>query len=106
MVVSDQLLAELERAFGYPKLSPRIPPDDAREFLELLRGGAVQAPDPPITTRRSADPGDEYLLGLAEAARAVLVSGDQHLLGLADRLPIQTAAGFLEMLAHGGDPPL
>jgi putative PIN family toxin of toxin-antitoxin system len=105
LVVSGQVLAELERAFGYPKLSRRIPPADADEFVELLRGAAVVASDPPPGTHSSADPGDDYLLGLAEAAHAMLVSGDQHLLGLADRLPIQTANEFLEMLAHGDSDP-
>jgi uncharacterized protein len=104
LVVSEQLLAELERAFGYPKLSQRIPATAAQEFVELLRSGAMLAADRPVTTSRSPDPGDEYLLGLAEAERAVLVSGDRHLLGLAGRLPICEAAHFLEMIAQSGDP--
>jgi putative PIN family toxin of toxin-antitoxin system len=99
LVVSDALLAELERALAYPKLRKHVTPDEAAELVALLRGGAVLALDPPNAARRSADPGDDYLLALAEAERALLVTGDQHLLALADQLPIQTARAFLERLA-------
>jgi uncharacterized protein len=98
LVVSETLLAELERALAYPKLRARITPDEATELAALLRRGAVVAPDPPNPTRRSADPGDDYLLALAENERAVLVSGDQHLLALAGELPVRTARAFLDSL--------
>jgi len=99
LVVSEALLTELERALAYPKLRRRIPPDDRAEFVSLLRLVARRAPDPETGTHRSADPGDDYLLALAENERAVLVSGDQHLLKLGDDLPIQTARTFLDRLA-------
>jgi uncharacterized protein len=104
LIVSEALLAELERAFDYPKLRTRIAPDQAAEFIALLCRGAVLAADPPIAARRSADAGDDYLLALAESERAILVSGDQHLLGLADELPIQTARAFLDALDAGPTP--
>jgi predicted nucleic acid-binding protein len=53
---------------------------------------------PPAAPRRSRDPGDDYLLALAESERAIVVSGDQHLLGLADRFPIVSPQAFLEEL--------
>lgn len=96
LIVSGLLLAELERALGYPKVRARVPADDAREFLVLLRQAAVVASDPPAAAPRSADPGDDYLLALAEAERALLVTGDQHLLDLAGRFPISTPRAFLE----------
>ena len=99
LVVSEVLLSELERAFAYPKLRRRIPADDAAEYVSLLRLTAILAPDSEARAHRSADPGDDYLLALAENERAVLVSGDQHLLALADELPIQTARTFLDGLA-------
>jgi putative PIN family toxin of toxin-antitoxin system len=102
LVVSKALLAELERALAYPKLRGRVPPDQAAEFIALLTHGAILAPDPLGGMHRSTDPGDDYLLALAEAEHAVLVSGDRHLLDLADELPIQTASAFLEAL--GGKP--
>jgi uncharacterized protein len=100
LVVSEALLSEVGRALAYPKLRRRIPADDAAEFVSLLRVATILAPDPEAGTHRSADPGDDYLLVLAENERAVLVSGDQHLLELAGDLPIQTARTFLDRLAN------
>jgi len=99
LVVSEQLLDELERALAYPKLRRRIPTEDAAEFLSLLRLAAIVAPEPESGSHRSGDPGDDYLLALAENEHAVLVSGDHHLLQLDDNLPIQTARSFLDRLA-------
>lgn len=99
LVVSEALLGELERALAYPKLRRRIPADDAAEFVSLLRLAAIVAPDQEAGSHRSGDPGDDYLLALAENEHAVLVSGDHHLLQLADNLPIQTARTFLDGLA-------
>jgi uncharacterized protein len=99
LVVSEAVLTELERALAYPKLRRRIAADEATEFVSLLRHAAILAPEPPAGAHISADPGDDYLLALAESARAVLVSGDQHLLVLADELPIQTARAFVDRLA-------
>jgi len=98
LVVSEQLLAELERALAYPKLRARIALAEADEFVTLLRSRAHVATDPAIAPRRSADPGDDYLLALAESERTVLVSGDRHLLDLAADLPIRTAREWLEEL--------
>ncbi len=105
LVVSESLLAELERAFAYPRLRAHVDPSQAAEFVSLLAHGAILAPDPPAPARRSADPGDDYLLALAESERAALVSGDRHLLDLADELPIQTARAFLETLDRGPARP-
>ncbi|HEV8603052.1 MAG TPA: putative toxin-antitoxin system toxin component, PIN family [Gaiellaceae bacterium] len=98
LVVSELLLAELDRALAYPKIQKRVGPADAAEFVGILRQTAVLAPDPENVSPRSPDPGDDYLLALAEAERAVLVSGDQDLLGLADRYPIFAPREFLRTL--------
>jgi uncharacterized protein len=98
LVVSETLLAELERAFGYPKLSKRVSAEDAALFITVLRQTSHIAIDPSQPPRRSPDPGDDYLPALAEQERAVLVSGDRHLLDLADKFPILTARAFLERL--------
>jgi putative PIN family toxin of toxin-antitoxin system len=96
LIVSPLLLAELRRAFAYPKLRLRVPPQDADAFVDWLARTAIVADDPGSSTpTRSADPGDDYLLALAAAERAVLVSGDAHLTSLADRAPIHTPAAFL-----------
>jgi putative PIN family toxin of toxin-antitoxin system len=95
LVVSELLLEELERALAYPKLRKRVPPEDAEALVEWLRRSATLVPDlsdpPPV---RSQDPGDDYLISLAAATDAVLVSGDRHLLGLADVAPVRSPAAF------------
>ena len=103
LIFSPLLLAELERAFAYPKLRRRISAEEAEAVIDWLRHAATVAPDPdePPPTR-SRDPGDDYLLALAAAENALLVSGDEHLLSLegplARRLPIHSPAAFLELL--------
>jgi uncharacterized protein len=100
LVVSAALLEELERALAYPKLRRRISEEDARAVLHWLAESATSANDPkapPAVT--SADPGDDYLIALAESRRAILVSGDQHLLDLADEIPVFPPALFLDLLS-------
>ena len=97
--MSPALLDELERALGYSKIRKYVTQGEAAELLDMLRGGAIVRENPPdAPSIRSTDPGDDYLLALAEAAQAVLVSGDRHLLELDDRLPIYSPAAFLEDL--------
>src|SRR5205085_8505809 len=96
LIVSDKLLRELERALSYPKLRARVTPSEAHEFVALLSRGARTFDDPDDAPRvRSPDPGDDYLISLAEAAQAVIVSGDRHLLGLASQVPVSSPADFL-----------
>jgi putative PIN family toxin of toxin-antitoxin system len=99
LVVSPLLLGELKRALAYPKLRERIGVVEARRVLEWFATSALVAEDPrhppPV---RSPDPGDDYLIALAHAERAVLVSGDQHLLGLEGAIPIHSPARFLVLL--------
>ena len=99
LIVSPLLLAELERALAYPKLRRRVSAEEAEALLDWLRRAARTAPDPegppPI---RSLDPGDDYLLALAAAERAVLVSGDEHLLSLQGESPIHSPASLLSLL--------
>ena len=98
LVVSESLLGELERALAYPKLRARIAEAEADEFGSLLRHSSLVAADPSEPPKRSADPGDDYLIALAESEHAVLVTGDRHLLELANDLPIRTARAFLDSL--------
>jgi putative PIN family toxin of toxin-antitoxin system len=104
LVVSEALLAELTRALAYPRLSARTSEADAEEFVDCLRQSAVMAADPVDTPARSPDPGDDYLLALAEQEQALLVSGDQHLLGLGDRFPIVAPRAFLDTLLTAESP--
>jgi putative PIN family toxin of toxin-antitoxin system len=99
LVVSSLLLAELERALGYRKLQKRIQPAEAAELVELLQREADLLEDPMDAPEvRSPDPGDDYLIALAAAGRAVIVSGDDHLLGLRNELPVYSPADFLALL--------
>lgn len=97
LVVSQRLLDELERALAYPKVRAHVTEDEASDFVSLLRRAASVVSEPPGGAHRSADPGDDYLLALAEAERAVVVSGDRHLLELSD-LPVESARAFLDRL--------
>ncbi len=100
LVVSPALLDELERVFGYPKIAKRVSPPEARELLDVLRLHAEFVDDsrgaPAV---RSPDPDDDYLICLAEAGTAVIVSGDTDLRSLADQIPVYTPAAFLALLA-------
>lgn len=99
LVVSPLLLAALKRALGYPKIAARIEATEAAELISLLRRQADVLDDPRRAPRiTSPDPGDDYLIALAEAARAVIVSGDSHLLGLAGELPVYSPTEFLAVL--------
>jgi putative PIN family toxin of toxin-antitoxin system len=103
LVVSRALLEELARAFTYPKLVSRISETDAEAVMRWLRGSATMAHDPNLPpTVNSADPGDDYLIALAEAERAALVSGDRHLLDLAGEIPVFSPRQFLDLLAAPG----
>jgi putative PIN family toxin of toxin-antitoxin system len=98
LIASPALLDELARALAHPNLRKRVPGSSADAVLDLLARGSVIAEDAPDPPRRSADPGDDYLLAIAERHRALLVSGDQDLLTLKDRYPVFTATEFLDWL--------
>ena len=102
LVASPLLLAELQRALAYPKIRRRIPASDATALVGLIERQARVVDDPtepPLV--RSPDPGDDYLIALAVAARTVIVSGDRHLLGIDQTLPIHSPAAFLALLGEG-----
>lgn len=99
ILVSPLLLAELERAFTYPKLRRRIPIDEAERIIDWLARFAILVDDPATAPPvRSSDPDDDYLITLAAAEQAMLVSGDDHLLALRSGLPIHSPAEFLALL--------
>jgi putative PIN family toxin of toxin-antitoxin system len=99
-VASPKLLAELARALAYPKLRRHIPQDDAAAILHWFATTATLLPDPSQPPpARSKDADDDYLIVLASAQRAALVSGDNHLLALAPAIPIFAPREFLGWLA-------
>lgn len=99
LVLSPLLIAELERALGHPKLRRRIAAADSARVVELLRESASVTADPEGPPAvRSPDPDDDYLIALATAERATLVSGDAHLLSLSPALPIFSPKAFVASL--------
>jgi len=99
LVMSPKLLSELQRALGYAKLQRHINAEESAQYIAWLRDAAVLVEDPGgDPPARSADPEDDYLLSLAAAQQAILVSGDRHLLQLVDDLPIHRPAEFLRRL--------
>jgi putative PIN family toxin of toxin-antitoxin system len=96
LIVSALLLEELRRALAYPRIAERITANETAELLDWLRREALIVEDPDAAPgSRSEDPGDDYLVALAETERAVLVSGDRHLLALTSELPVLTPREFL-----------
>ena len=100
LIASQALLDELERALAYPKLRRHIGEPDAAELVRWVAGSATVVvdpeTDPPVHSR---DPDDDYLIALASAHRAALVSGDKHLLALEGEIPVFSPRAFLDLLA-------
>jgi putative PIN family toxin of toxin-antitoxin system len=99
LIASRGLLDELRRALAYPKLRPHISESDAAELVRWLADSAsvVIDPDtdPPLHSR---DPDDDYLIALASAHRAALVSGDKDLLALEGEIPVFSPRASLDLL--------
>lgn len=100
LLVSPMLLDELARTLDYPKLRKRIDADQAAAYVHVLASSATSCADTAVDLRfRSEDPADDYLIAIAAAERALLVSGDAHVLALeAQLVPVYTARGFLDLL--------
>ncbi|MBK5249524.1 MAG: putative toxin-antitoxin system toxin component, PIN family [Actinomycetales bacterium] len=101
LIVSPQLLAELERVLRRPKFSRSISDPEITALLDGLREDATVLPDPPAEPGLTPDPKDDYLVTLARAAHAdCIVSGDTHLTGLEDpKPPVLTPTIFLASCA-------
>lgn len=79
-IVSQRLLDELAAVLIRPKFRRWVSVADAGAFVETLSGYAKLYPDPSAPAPRVRDPDDDYLVALAEAAEAVIVTGDADLL--------------------------
>ena len=102
LIVSPQLLAELERVLARPKVVARAA-GAAAATVPLIKAGAALVEDPPAERLVPGDPGDDYLVALARTGRAhVIVTGDAHLLE-ADLRPLAVAPR--EFLARLADIP-
>jgi putative PIN family toxin of toxin-antitoxin system len=103
LVVSPNLLDELEDVLLRPKFAPFAFADDVRAYVEALAAGGLAFEDPDEPPAVTPDPGDDYLVALAVTAGAdAIVSGDRHLTELADPpVPVLTARALLGRLERG-----
>jgi len=100
LIASPALLAELRTVLMRDKFRQYASLDEVGAFVELIRVEGTLVEDPePSGVGVTDDPGDEYLVALARAARAdVLVSGDPDLLKLRSRIPVRSPREFLDSL--------
>lgn len=99
LVVSPALIEELKRVLSYPRVKKMMRDDADRDLLEALSSFAIHADDPAtMPPVKSEDPDDNYLIALAMAERAALVSGDRHLTDLRGTIPVFSPAEFLDYL--------
>lgn len=100
LVVSPKLISEVAGVLARPKFDRYVTPEEVADFLDMLRSDAVVHPDPAVIERATRDPHDDYLVALAKAADAVLVSSDRDLLepDIGD-LEVLNAREFLDRLA-------
>ena len=100
VVTSPLLLKELANVLRREKFRRYVTEEEAEAFVALIQRESIVLHDPePPTARLSEDPGDEYLIALAGAARVeALVSGDPHLLRLRGSIPVKSPREFLTSL--------
>jgi putative PIN family toxin of toxin-antitoxin system len=100
LVVCPHLLEELDSVLRRPKFRDLVSPDAAVEFVNVIRRGAITVENPAITEGVIRDPGDDYLVALAQSANVDhLVSGDKDLTSLATvSPPVLSPAAFLDLL--------
>jgi putative PIN family toxin of toxin-antitoxin system len=97
-VVTQHLLDELAAVLIRPKFRRWISVADAIAFVESLGGHADLRDDPGPPTTGVRDPNDDYLVALAEAADAVIVTGDDDLLDAGLEPSAMTPAQLLARL--------
>ena len=100
LVISPKLLDEFAEVLARPKLPRWVSQATASDYLDALTEAATMIDDPPDPPKRSANPDDDYLLALLDAANANhLVSGDPHLTSLANHdVPVMTPNAVLAPL--------
>lgn len=98
LIVSPQLLAELDDVLGRAKFATRLDPDTLSSLRRVL--AAAPAVEDPVAVSVSRDPKDDYLVALARQAGAdCIVSGDADLTVLDDLVPpVRSPAAFLAEL--------
>jgi putative PIN family toxin of toxin-antitoxin system len=89
LIVSPLLLEELEGVLLRKKFRRYVTVEEVADYLAFVRRQGTLVRDPGQPAPLSCpDPKDEYLLALAYAQKAILVSGDSDLLELTGGAPI------------------
>jgi len=106
LVVSPELLAELERVLARPKFS-KVSTEDRSAFVSLVKAVGRTEEDPAPRPGLTTDPDDDYLVALAAACDAThLVTGDQALLaGTFEGVIAITPRAFLELVRASRPAP-
>lgn len=100
VLTAAEQIDEIIRVTRYPKIRARLAPALAGRLVNQLRDVAIVVEKLPAVDR-SPDPGDNFLLALAQAGEAqFLVTGDKQLLGLKTHKAtrIVTPSSLLEAL--------
>lgn len=101
LVVCPELLRELRRAFSYPRVRARVPPEAATKLIVVLEEAGLMFPDPSHIPSVCRDPNDDYLFALAHDANAVLVSGDGDVLSVTGAsVRVLSPAALVTVLKH------
>jgi putative PIN family toxin of toxin-antitoxin system len=100
LIVSPELLSELERVLLRPKFRRYASEREALRYIGLIRRLATVVADAERAPGLTPDPGDDYLVALAIAEDVdFLISGDAHLLGLpSPGPPVLAPRAFVELL--------
>jgi len=95
---SPHLLEELPAVLERDKFRRWVSLEDARAYVAAIADKADLHPDTGKASRSSRDPGDDYLIALAEQAGAVIVTGDDDLLAMDLQPHAMTPGALLDSL--------
>jgi putative PIN family toxin of toxin-antitoxin system len=102
LLTAPALLEELDRVLGYPRLQRSYTEAERKRFVALILALAEVVDLPEEMPRIGRDPDDDRVIACAVVGGAgVIVGGDGDLLALeqVSKIPIRSAAQFLEMLS-------
>jgi putative PIN family toxin of toxin-antitoxin system len=94
-VATQHLLDELSEVLLRPKFRRWISIADAVAFVETLGRHADLYPDLGSVVPQVRDPDDDYLVALADAASAILITGDADILDADLKTPAITPRDLL-----------
>lgn len=103
VLVSPQLLAEVQRVLEYPHLKARVKPVEAKALLDALKTDALLVTGTLSLIGVTTDPKDDMVVACAVEGNAqYIVSGDPHLLKLGrfESIRIVSPAEFVGLLLN------